>query len=112
MAEELLIRRLAGPGEEEATQFGSWAPTQASSTSRIKEVFVRSSSNWKKGLFSGGAGSKGKENGEVERKSNEKDDPIAIVNACREDMVALWKDGSVQSILRRKGVRLEEMPGL
>ncbi|KAG8942591.1 hypothetical protein FRC04_003578 [Tulasnella sp. 424] len=113
LAEELLIRRLAGPGEEEATQFGSWAPHQASSTSRIKEVFVRSSSNWKRGLFSGGPGSKGKENGaaEAERRSAEKDDPIAIVNACREDMVALWKDASVQSILRRKGVRLEELPG-
>lgn len=65
-------------------------------------------------MFSGGPGSKGKENGgaEAERRSAEKDDPIATVNACREDMVALWKDASVQSILRRKGVRLEEMPGL
>ncbi|KAG8916116.1 hypothetical protein FRC00_000575, partial [Tulasnella sp. 408] len=115
VAEEQLIRRLAGPGEEEATQFGSWAPhPAASSTSRIKEVFVRSSSNWKRGLFSG-AGAKGRENGSGaeagERKSAEKDDPFSIVNACRDDMVALWKDQSVQSILRRKGIRLEEMPG-
>ncbi|KIO22320.1 hypothetical protein M407DRAFT_28118 [Tulasnella calospora MUT 4182] len=58
--------------------------------------------------------SEGKENGsgaEGERKSVEKDDPFGIVNACRDDMVTLWKDQSVQGILRRKGIRLEEMPG-
>ncbi|KIO18216.1 hypothetical protein M407DRAFT_32105 [Tulasnella calospora MUT 4182] len=112
--EQLLIKRLAGPDEEEATQFGSWAPHPTSSTSRIKEVFVQSSSNWKRGLFSGGhGGAKGKEGGsgaEGERKSAEKDDPFGIVNACRDNMVTLWKDQSVQGILRRKG--LEEMPGL
>ncbi|KIO17616.1 hypothetical protein M407DRAFT_227947, partial [Tulasnella calospora MUT 4182] len=115
LADELLIKWLAGPGEEEATQFGSWAPHPTSSTSRIKEVFVRSSSNWKSGLFSGGhGGAKRKENGsgaEGERKSAEKDDPFGIVNACRDDMGTLWKDQNVQGILRRKGIRLEEMPG-
>lgn len=113
LAEELLIRRLAGPGEEEATQFGSWAPHPTGSSSRIKEVFVRSSSNWKQGLFS--SRSKGKEiqaDAGSDDEKKEKNDPFSIVTACRDDMVTLWKDQSVQSILRRKGIRLDEMPGL
>jgi hypothetical protein len=40
------------------------------------------------------------------------DDPVHIVRMCREDMVELWNDPSVQEILRRKKMRWHEWPGL
>lgn len=40
------------------------------------------------------------------------EDPVHIVYMCREDMVALWNDPSVQEILRRKKMRWHEWPGL
>ena len=39
-------------------------------------------------------------------------DPVHIVRMCREDMIALWTDPSVQEILRRKKMRWHEWPGL
>ncbi|KAG8893697.1 hypothetical protein FRB99_001807, partial [Tulasnella sp. 403] len=104
LAEELLIRRLAGPdGEDEATQLGSWSPSATTSTSRIKEVFVRSSSNWKKTLLF-----QKKDDSSPEKKQ---DDPFALVSACKNDMIALWKDEGVRKVLKEKGLRLEELPG-
>lgn len=40
------------------------------------------------------------------------DDPVHTVCMCRDDMVALWNDPSVQEILRRKKMRWHEWPGL
>jgi guanine nucleotide-binding protein alpha-1 subunit len=35
----------------------------------------------------------------------------AVLEACRDDMIALWKDPVVREILHRRDVRLEEGPG-
>jgi guanine nucleotide-binding protein alpha-1 subunit len=35
-----------------------------------------------------------------------------VVVGCAEDMKALWEDGAVQEMLRRKKIRIEEEPGL
>ncbi|PVF93835.1 G-alpha-domain-containing protein [Serendipita vermifera] len=35
----------------------------------------------------------------------------AVLEACRDDMIALWKDAVVREILHRRDVRLEEGPG-
>jgi hypothetical protein len=40
------------------------------------------------------------------------DDPVHIVRMCKDDMVTLWNDPSVQEILRRKKMRWHEWPGL
>lgn len=41
-----------------------------------------------------------------------KDDPTTMLNACREDILALWDDPVVQGVLKKRGVRLQDMPGL
>lgn len=118
VAEELLIRRLAGPdGEDEATNLGAWSPAGTGNTpatgTRIKEVFVRSSTNWKKGIFSSKKNeTQSSKSSSSSGNSKHADDPIALVQACRDDMITLWKDPTVQATLRRKGIRMEESPGL
>lgn len=39
-------------------------------------------------------------------------DPTRILNSCGPDLIALWSDARVRALLRRKRIRLEEMPGL
>ncbi len=39
-------------------------------------------------------------------------DPGRILYACGEDMVTLWNDPLIKSLLRSQGTRLEDMPGL
>ncbi|KZT30067.1 G-alpha-domain-containing protein [Neolentinus lepideus HHB14362 ss-1] len=40
-----------------------------------------------------------------------KADPTAVLVACRDDILSLWQDSAVHSVLHKHGVRLEEMPG-
>ena len=41
-----------------------------------------------------------------------KDNPTAVLAACRDDIVALWEDTIVRAVLKKHGVRLQDMPGL
>lgn len=41
-----------------------------------------------------------------------RDNPAAVLDACKEDIVALWEDPVVRGVLRRHNVRLQDMPGL
>ncbi|KAK7678986.1 hypothetical protein QCA50_017929 [Cerrena zonata] len=40
-----------------------------------------------------------------------KDDPTTVLSACREDILQLWDDPVVQGVLKKRGVRLQDMPG-
>ena len=35
-----------------------------------------------------------------------------LLTACRDDIIALWKDQTVKDVLKKRDVRLEESPGL
>jgi guanine nucleotide-binding protein alpha-1 subunit len=37
---------------------------------------------------------------------------LEIIASCKEDMQALWEDGVVQEMLKRRRLRLDLMPGL
>lgn len=41
-----------------------------------------------------------------------KDDPTTVLAQCRDDIVALWEDPVVKSVLKKHNVRLQDMPGL
>lgn len=107
--EKSLLKRLDPSGEDfEATQLGTNWFTGG------KELFVRSTSNWKEKLSR-----LRKSNTETEKSGNgpiedfdDPDDPSNVIHACRDDMMALWHDPVVRQVLRIGGVRLEEMPGL
>ncbi|KAI0737180.1 G-protein alpha subunit [Daedaleopsis nitida] len=40
-----------------------------------------------------------------------KDNPSAVLAACKDDIVALWEDTIVRGVLKKHNVRLQDMPG-
>ena len=44
--------------------------------------------------------------------SKHKDNPTAVLAACKDDIVTLWEDTIVRSVLKKHNVRLQDMPGL
>ena len=87
-----------------------------------KEVFVRSqggSSGWKKAFGKLGGGGKNKKGnaesvfkGVGENWASDPDDPVHILYKCKGDMIRLWEDPGVQSVLKKRKLRLEESSGL
>ena len=86
-----------------------------------KEVFVRSqggSSGWKKAFGKLGGGGKNKKGnaepvkGAGENWASDPDDPVHILSKCKGDMIRLWEDPGVQSVLKKRKLRLEESSGL
>ncbi|KAI0693142.1 G-protein alpha subunit-domain-containing protein [Cerioporus squamosus] len=41
-----------------------------------------------------------------------KDNPTAVLAACRDDIVTLWEDAIVQGVLKKQNARIQDMPGL
>ncbi|KAI0824282.1 G-alpha-domain-containing protein [Trametes gibbosa] len=41
----------------------------------------------------------------------DKDNPSAVLAACKDDIVTIWEDTVVQAVLKRHNVRLQDMPG-
>lgn len=88
----------------------------------IKEVCVRAGSGWKgvlgnfvgvnAGETNGMANGNGKDKGRPVTNEAKKDDPTTVLAACREDIVSLWEDQTVRAVLKKRGVRLQDMPGL
>ncbi|KAI0693144.1 G-protein alpha subunit-domain-containing protein [Cerioporus squamosus] len=40
-----------------------------------------------------------------------KDNPTAVLAACRDDIVTLWEDAIVQGVLKKQNARIQDMPG-
>nr|WBU87316.1 G-alpha-domain-containing protein [Ganoderma boninense] len=40
-----------------------------------------------------------------------KDNPTAVLAACKDDIVTLWEDHIVQDVLKKHNMRLQDMPG-
>ena len=138
--EEKLISVLASPEEDEATQLvpiiseGAALPenyvipepkNQTFTPPRFdtrREVFVRSnggsSAGWKKtlGRLGGGGtnrkGSAEPAKGVVEESRPSPEDPVHILSKCKRDMIQLWTNPGVQSVLRTRKLSLEESSGL
>ncbi|KAI0635292.1 G-alpha-domain-containing protein [Trametes polyzona] len=110
--EETLIRKLtpAGSGELEATHLGA-VTGGASHADRARaldrEVAVNSQFAWK-GVLNKMIG---RNSSDGDADFNDPDDPGRILYACAEDMIALWNDPVIKSLLRSQGIRLEDMPG-
>lgn len=90
---------------------------------RSREICVRANSGWKMTLQRatspdarpGTATSNSRRTGSRPGTSDgtrNRDDPTAVLAACKEDIVTLWQDPVVKEILRKHNVRLEDSPGL
>lgn len=90
---------------------------------RSREICVRANSGWKITLeratspdLRSGQGSKGNIRRPNSRagssEGRHRDDPTAVLAACRDDIISLWEDPVVKGILKKQNVRLEDSPGL
>lgn len=96
---------------------GASSPSSVS-VSKSGELALRTTSNWKKSVFTLRIGSrtpKSAHTGEISGWWEDPDDPVHVLNACAHGdwgMVSLWKDKEVRNLLSRKRVRMEESSGL
>lgn len=90
------------------------ASSSGSSKSKQSEVSVHYRSNWKKAFSLGNKikSPKSAHTNEIEGWWDDPSDPVHILNACAQPMIALWKDTNVKQRLREKGLRIEESSGL
>jgi len=121
--EALLIAKLVPPNEEEPVHVGKGVDkgSEIGSSWRSQEVFVRPGMSWK-GALARDARTSGEVNGHANgtmiagRREvggfETPDEPQEVLHACRRDMIQLWNDPGVRSILKLKKIRLEEFPGL
>ncbi|KAI0088998.1 G-alpha-domain-containing protein [Irpex rosettiformis] len=103
--EALLIAKLVPPNEDEATHLGLGMGVGTGVVHGYyrnqREIFVRPGAT-NTGGRPQSAGTCGQETA---------DESQAVLNQCREDMIALWNDPTVRDVLRKRKVRLEESPG-
>ena len=84
------------------------SPTSALPTERAFEVRVRSDSRWKTLFKSGGSAMSKARSQEYEEVLNAR----RVIEACREDMVALWNHPAIRAGLADQSVSLEFQSGL
>src|SRR5882762_5172303 len=89
-----------------------------------REICVRANSGWKTTLER--ATSPDARPGAISAKSStrrvssrpgtsdnrSRDDPTAVLAACKDDIISLWEDPVVRDVLKKHHVRLEDSPGL
>ncbi|KAG7097830.1 hypothetical protein E1B28_005148 [Marasmius oreades] len=125
--EALLVAKLVPPNEDEATQLPvpSHPVRQPPLAYRTQEVFVRPGAGWKGALSrarvdSSSASLEGSDEDHLRigRPSSagdagleNADEPQQVLYQCRRDIMALWNDETVRTILARRKIRLEEFPG-
>ncbi|KAJ8087641.1 hypothetical protein PM082_006475 [Marasmius tenuissimus] len=128
--EALLIAKLVPPNEDEATQLPSPSHlsrqiAQLPLAYRTHEVFVRPGAGWKGALSKARVHfpSKSVSGSEEDSSGSDRpasagtagtetaDEPQEVLHQCRRDIMALWHDEHVRTILARRKIRLEEFPG-
>ena len=77
----------------------------------VKEMCVRAGNGWKDVLVKLHKEQKDKLKGKGSNAGNT-DELTTVLDACREDIVSLWGDQAVRAVLKRRGVRMQDMPGL
>lgn len=108
--EDILIRRLtpAGSGEYEATQF----PSASKPRNLIREVAVNSAMPWKDAFNKLPPAAKADTDSELAFDWDDPNDPGRVLYECAEDMKKLWNHRTIQELLDKQNLRLEEMAGL
>jgi len=88
---------------------GGWS---ALPTERAFEVSVRSGSRWKAFFKGGGAGAGVAVSKANTRGYEELQNARRVIEACREDIVALWNHPAIRASLAEQSVSLEFQSGL
>lgn len=104
---------LRGPATPFANMEGSSPSSTVSSRKRMSqshEFVVRSRNGWK-GALKLGAGEEEERKGKRGRDEG-MEETMGVISGCGEDIRALWADGIVQEVLAKRGVKMEDQPGL
>jgi guanine nucleotide-binding protein subunit alpha len=111
--EDILIKRLttAGSGEVEATQFVSGIPIYERQRQFIGEVAVNSLTPWKD-IFTKFLPGRNSFDSSLAVDWQDPNDPGRILYECAGDMKKLWNHETIQELLEKQNLRLEEMAGL
>ena len=101
----------------EATLTQKLLPEYFNPDRSCQEICVRANSGWKTILQRATSPvpmphSNGQSRRPGTSDGRHKDDPTAVLAACKDDIVALWYDPIVRDVLNKHNVRLEDSPGL
>lgn len=92
-------------------EFVASAPSSTNGTTSptlpgMREVCVRAGSGWKEVIAA------------MQKEKRETsglpptEELTKVLDACRDDIVSLWEDAAVKDMLKRRSIRLQDMPGL
>lgn len=118
--EALLIAKLVPPGEDDIASFAGGAsfsgyPSRRRSSVerpwRTQEVFVRPGATWK-GTLAKSSRREGRPTSLGNTGMATRDEAQEVLHNCSDDIIALWSNRFVREVLRRRKIRLEELPGL
>jgi len=76
----------------------------------VKEMCVRAGNGWKDVLVKLQKEQKDKLKGKG-NVAGTTDELTTVLDACRDDILSLWEDQAVRAVLKRRGVRMQDMPG-
>jgi guanine nucleotide-binding protein alpha-1 subunit len=88
--------------------------TSSSGKSKLREVAVHTTTNWKKAFALGmkSRSPKSAHTGEIAGWWEDPEDPVHVLNSCAPAMLDLWRDPAVRKRLSQKRLRLQESSGL
>ncbi|KAH0834717.1 G-protein alpha subunit-domain-containing protein [Lanmaoa asiatica] len=117
--EALLIAKLIPPSEDDTASFvggGSFSAYQSRRNTsverswRTQEVFVRPGATWK-GVLAKSSRRDGRPTSLGDTGMTTRDEAQEVLHGCSDDIIALWNNKLVREVLRRRKIRLEELPG-
>ncbi|KAF7794875.1 hypothetical protein EIP86_006018 [Pleurotus ostreatoroseus] len=80
---------------------------ETSGKSRPQDLFVRSHAGWKNALRPPSDAQRGMKL----RRASEESETAGVLAGCADDIKALWRNETVQAMLRKRRMRLDLMPG-
>lgn len=118
--EALLIAKLVPPSEDDiasfvgGASFGTYPSRRSPSAERswrTQEVFVRPGATWK-GSLAKSSRRDGRPISLGDTGMTTRDEAQEVLHGCSDDIVALWNNKFAREVLKRRKIRLEELPGL
>lgn len=118
--EALLIAKLIPPSEADVASFAGGASfgayqsrrsPSAERSWRTQEVFVRPGATWK-GALAKSSRRDGRPISLRDTGMTTRDEAQEVLHSCSDDIIDLWNNKVVREVLRRRKIRLEELPGL
>jgi len=99
-----------------AAPFGNSTGSDGGTLRRQSEFFIHSSNGWKTALDKVKTNIRpartDPEAGTLRKMRSIDDDIAEVIAGCRDDMKAIWEDGTIREMLQRTKTKIEDSPGL